>query len=338
MNIIKTSKTELTEETESLPDLNDNETVEIQSPKTNMPENKIGATSGNQKANSRKFIYIGLGFCLFIVAAFFVLSNFLKTSPNDVPNQSIAKIKPEVKLYWQMTEDQQLAFILERAQHIQTLIGDEPTEFNGEALQAIKVEIDNYVEGKDSLLQKPFDEGLRLIYGRASQYAPLVIKSYEAHQIPPALGLYQAMIESEYHGCLENPIGPIGLFQFNRKTAAKYGLSPKDYCDVEKQSEAAAHYMSDAISDFDDNKTLALLAFNVGHNGLREYLRQMRGRGVMEQSVWAIFRHQKHLHPPLTDKNKEYVPRFFAAAIIGETPEAFELSTPPLTTLRDKSN
>ncbi len=243
------------------------------------------------------------------------------------------------KLFWQMTEAEQLVFIRERARHIQTLIGDEPAEFNEEELRAIKVEIDDYVEEKDSLSQKPFEEGLRVIYGRASQYAPLVIRAYEARQLPPALGLYQAMIESEYHDCLISETGNAGLFQFTRKTAAKYNLKPKDYCDVEKQSDAAARYMSDLTSDFGDGKssaTLGLLGFVIGEDKPRDYLRQLRGCGVTERSFWAIFRHGQNLQPPLSDDGKQYVPRFFAAAIIGETPDVFELSTLPLSTLREK--
>jgi hypothetical protein len=131
----------------------------------------------------------------------------------------------------------------------------------------------------------------------------------------------------------------VGIFQFNRKTAAIYGLTPKDYCNVEKQSDAAARYMSDLTSDFGDGKssaTLGLLAFMIGDDKPRDYLRQLRGLGVTERSFWAIFRHQQNLQPPLSSDGKEYVPRFFAAAIIGETPEIFELSTPPLSTLREK--
>jgi serine/threonine protein kinase len=122
------------------------------------------------------------------------------TKPRDNPNiplnVSLAVDAPKSisKLYWQMTETEQLVFIRERARHIQTLIGDEPAEFNEEELRAIKVEIDDYVEEKDSLSQKPFEEGLRVIYGRASQYAPLVIRAYEARQVPPVLGLYQGWL------------------------------------------------------------------------------------------------------------------------------------------------
>ncbi len=147
------------------------------------------------------------------------------------------------------------------------------------------------------------------------------------------------MIESEYHDCLISDAGNAGLFQFSRKTAAKYNLKPKDYCDVEKQSDAAARYMSDLTSDFGDGKssaTLGLLGYAIGEDKPRDYLRQMRGRGVTERSFWAIFRYQQNLQPPLSSDGKQYVPRFFAVAIIGETPEAFELSTPPLSTLSGK--
>lgn len=268
---------------------------------------------------------------------------------NDKQSESVAvkAPKPEPKLYWHMTEAEQMAFIQERAKFIQTQIGDEPTEFDAEALKAIKIEIDDYVSEKDSLSQKPYEEGLRVIYGRASQYAPMVIRAYEGQKVPPTLGLYQAMIESEYHDCPSAPManGPVGMFQFSRRTAAKYGLSPSDYCNVEKQSDAAARYMSDLISDFGEgksNSTLGLLSYMMGENEVRDYLRQLRGRGITERSFWALFRYRRDLDPPLPAlppplppwmRGLSYVPRFFAAAIIGETPVAFELSTPPLTTL-----
>lgn len=38
----------------------------------------------------------------------------------------------------------------------------------------------------------------------------------------------------------------------------------------------------------------------------------------------------------LFESEKRYVPRFFTTAIISETPEAFKLSTPSLSTLPEK--
>jgi len=331
---------ELETATEVLPVSNEseNQTTNLQALKTNPQDNETGKSSVNQKATGRKFIYFGLGFCLLAITVFLVWFNLAKNSPNNFVGNSPIKIENPVKPYWVMNEAEQMAFIRERARHIQTLIGDEPTEFNEEALRAIKVEIDDYVEEKDSLSQKPFEEGLRVIYGRASQYAPLIIRAYEARQVPPALGLYQAMIESEYHGCLTYPNGPVGLFQFSRKTAASYGLTPKDYCNMEKQSDAAARHMSDLISDFGEGKsswTLALFSFNQGGDKVRDYLRQLRGRNNTERNFWTIFRYRQVLQPPLSDEGVKYVPRFFAAAIIGESPDAFNLPLQPLSTLKE---
>jgi len=253
-------------------------------------------------------------------------------TPADAPNQPS-------RVYWEMGEAEQMAFIRARAQYVETMIGDEPKVLDEETVQAIKVEIDDYVEEKDSLSQKPFEEGLRVIYGRASQYAPLIIQAYEARRVPPALGIYQAMIESEYRFDLRSSIGAVGLFQFNPNTAKLYGLQPADFNKPEKQSDAAARLMSDLTSDFGEgssNATLGLLAFNIGADGAREYLRQVRSLGDQERSFWAIYRHRDKFRDPLPDDGKRYVPRFFAAAIIGESPKEFDLSTPPLTTLRGK--
>ncbi len=288
---------------------------------------------------SQKNLWLAAGLVAVLAASGFLAYRY--SLPNNEQTESIAlnDKKPAPTLYWQMPEGEQLLFIQERARHIQKLIGDEPTDLDQEALSAIKFEIDYYVRKKDSLSQEPFKEGLRVIYGRATQYAPLVTRSYEGHKVPSALGLYQAMIESEYRDCPTHPDprGPVGLFQFRRSTAALYGLTPNDYCDVQKQCDAAARLMSDLISDFGSEKsswTLALFSFDQGGEQVRDSLRQLRGRGITERSFWTVFRHRDDLQPEMAEGAKRYVPRFFAAAIIGETPEAFELSTPPLTTLR----
>ena len=259
--------------------------------------------------------------------------------PIDNQQGSIDAIPPsQTKPYLQMSETEQLAFIREKTRQIENLIEAAPTDYNDDEIRAIKTEIDDYVEEIDSLSQKPFEEGLRVIYGRASQYSPIVARSFAARKVPPALGIYQAMVESEYHDCpnlYAHSKAPVGLFQFRRETAAKYGLMPKDYCSIKKQSNAAAAYMSDLISDFDE-KTLALLAFSVGENGVRDYLRQLRERNINKKNAWAIRRNGGDLKPQLNEEHEGfyYVPKFFAAAIIGENPQTFDLSTPPLSTLR----
>lgn len=133
------------------------------------------------------------------------------------------------------------------------------------------------------------NDGVKLYWQMSEAGQIAFIRAYEVRKIPPALGLYQAMIQSEYHDCPihPHPSGSVGLFQFSRKTKAKYDLTPKGYCNIEKQSDVAARHMSDLISDFGEEKsswTLALHSFNQGGDLTREQLRQLRGRGNTERS------------------------------------------------------
>src|SRR4029077_14047312 len=98
-------------------------------------------------------------------------------------------------VYWQMSDAERRTFVRERSRYVSTMIGDEPTELDEEELSAIIKELTSSVSRKDSLSQKPFEEGLRIIYGRATQYVPMVTKAYKARQVSPALGVYQAMTE-----------------------------------------------------------------------------------------------------------------------------------------------
>jgi DNA-binding winged helix-turn-helix (wHTH) protein len=298
----------------------------------------------------RRFSAVQLATVLFLLAAattgaylgFFsnaAASNKAFTSlrrPTDLNPQAVQSVT-QSKRYWEMTENEQLEFIRERANEIEMLIGDFPRAWNDDSLQSIKTEIDSYVERKDSLSQEAFKDGLRVIFGRSSQYAPLITETFERHHVPPAIGLYQAMIESEYRDCLVNELGNTGLFQFTRRTAAKYGLSQADQCSVKKQADVAAKFESDLLSDFGTERsswTLALLSFNQGGEITREQLRELRERGVTERSFWVIFENRLRLQSGLDDHSQQYLPRFYAVAIIGETPSAFDLLTPALTTLR----
>jgi|GEM_PF-3112573 len=241
------------------------------------------------------------------------------------------------KFYWEMSDGDRNKFIRSRVAHVQNLIGDETDDLNDESIGAIRTAIDNSIQRRESMSQEPFKEGLRSVYGRASQYVPLISREYEKHNVPPALGIYQAMIESEYRDCFINEFGNFGMFQFTRRTGHKYGLTDGDRCKVNRQSEAAARYMSDLLSDFGVDKaswTLALLSYNNGEDQSREQLREIRSLGITERTFWTIFQNREKLKSPLIESSQTYVPRFFAAAVIGESPESFDLVTPPLSSLR----
>ncbi len=240
------------------------------------------------------------------------------------------------KLYAQMSEAEQLAFVDEQEQRISAMMGESPVRLNEDALRAIKKYVDAYAARRGSMSDEAGGEDLRVIYARAMSYVPLIARSFAARKVPLIIGIYLPMIESEYRTCFVNSIGAKGMFQFLPQTARHYGVAYEEMCDMEKMTPAAAHYIADRMAELGDDSesmTLVLLSYNRGPEWVRNTLRQLRETDNYERNFWTLFAHRDQLDEVFRNENAHYVPMFFAAAIIGENPQNFELQTPPLSTL-----
>ncbi len=240
------------------------------------------------------------------------------------------------RLYSRMNDAEKLAFIDEQEQRISTMMGDRPVKLREEALRAIKGNVDRYVARSSSLSAEPGEESLPVVFARARPYVPLIARSFAARRVPVIIGIYLPMIESAYRNCYENSIGAKGLYQFLPETARNYGVAHEDMCDVEKMTPAAAHYIADRMAELGEDSesvTLVLLSYNRGPEWVRNSLRELRGTDNYERNFWTLFAHRDQLDDAFRNENAWYVPNFFAVAIIGENPQAFELAMPPLSTL-----
>ncbi len=241
------------------------------------------------------------------------------------------------KLYLKMDPAEQLAFVDEQEQRISAMMGDRPMKLNDEAINAIKSNLDRYLARTDSTSAKPGAESLRVIYGRAAPIIPLIAPSFSERKIPLVVGIYLPMIESEYKPCYENSAGSKGLFQFMPQTAEQYGVARGEMCDVEKMAPAAAHYIADRMAELGDDSqsmTLVLLSYNRGADSVREALRRLRETDShYERNFWTLFANRDKLDDSFRNESASYIPSFFAAAIIGENPQTFDLQTPPLSTI-----
>ena len=245
------------------------------------------------------------------------------------------------KLYLKMDPAEQLAFVDEQEQRISAMMGDRPMKLNDEAINAIKSNLDRYLARTDSTSAKPGAESLRVIYGRAAPIIPLIAPSFSERKIPLVVGIYLPMIESEYKPCYENSAGSKGLFQFMPQTADQYGVARGEMCDVEKMAPAAAHYIADRMAELGDDSqsmTLVLLSYNRGADSVREALRRLRETDShYERNFWTLFANRDKLDDSFRNESAYYIPSFFAAAIIGENPQTFDLQTPPLSTIVSNS-
>ena len=242
---------------------------------------------------------------------------------------------PPPKTYAQMNETEQLAFVSEQEQRISAMMGEHPMKLNDDAVRVIKSHVDYHVARRATTSAN--EEGLAVRYQRARPYIPVISRAFAARRIPVVVGIYLAMFESAYQACPENEWGARGMFQFLPQTAERYGVARADMCDVNKMAPAAAHYIADRMAELGDDSqsmTLVLLSYNRGAESVRGALRQLRETDRnYERNFWTLFANRDKLDENFRKESANYVPGFFAVAIIGENPETFELGTPPLSSL-----
>jgi membrane-bound lytic murein transglycosylase D len=150
-------------------------------------------------------------------------------------------------------------------------------------------------------------------------------------RLPPILGLYIAMNETEYHPCTKSNADARGLFSFMAGTAERYGLqlTPEDErCDPRKIAQAAARYLEDLTRRFGqdaDAMTLAMLAYNCGESCVGRAIEELKAMNLQPTNFWTLLENNARLSAPLGAESRRYTPRFFAAAILGENPQRFGL-------------
>lgn len=267
------------------------------------------------------------------------------SSAGEPAGVSSGPIVSSTKSYGAMSQEERKAFVAQEAQHISQRIGNrEGSAFTPEALNRIKVNVDAYYSraraGSSSGCR--FGQNLTTTLERASKSAPFINRAFNEKGLSPVIGLYLAMIESEYCVCLTSPTGPKGMFQFTRATAVTYGLQiiePEERCIPEKAAPAAAAYMKALMGRYGTGPLsvpLSIASYNSGEGGLSSNLFKaldaVRSTENPERSFWTLVANADHLSDQFQKENIKYVPKFFGAAIIGENPRVFGVEMEPLST------
>jgi serine/threonine protein kinase len=251
---------------------------------------------------------------------------------------------PAEKLYWELGEIEKTAFIGNAAQDVAKMLGDSPSALTPERVGWIKKHVESYAAKRNSLSTSPGQESIKSVYARASVYAPFIIEEFRARRLPPILGLYIAMNETDYHPCVKSSVGANGLFSFMPEIAERYGLrlAPEDErCDPRKIARAAARYFEDLTGRFGrdaDAMTLAMLAYNCGEKCVARDMSEIKAMNFRRISFWTLLENNSRLSVPLSAESRNYAPRFFASAILGENPPRFGLEIRRLSAYTGASN
>ena len=235
--------------------------------------------------------------------------------------------------YQQMSGSERAIFVSAKAKEIGRRISDSEYQFTASFETQIQTALDSYVrrleDNKQHLTTNP-----RVIIGRGQSQAAALMSAFKARGVSPLIGLYLPWIESEYVN-LSSPTesGSIGMFQFLPQTGMQLGLTPEELLDVEKATDAAARYIASSMKKFEQDKmkeALAVLAYNRGDGNVKNDVAQLVNEKNNGCSI-CVLTEQRDRLKTFNAENAHYVPRFFAAAIFGENPQAFGLTSPPLS-------
>jgi hypothetical protein len=240
------------------------------------------------------------------------------------------------KVYQQMTQSERSEFVASQARRIASEMSGRDYEFTPAFIEDIQQAVNQYSrrignDGDAGLGQRD----LRFVFERGQAQAATLIAAFKARNVSPLIGLYIPWVESEYTNIsAPNSMGAIGMFQFLPKTGERFGLSPQDLLDVAKSADAAARYINNSLDQFKDDpmkEALALLAYNRGGQKTASDLKSLVNDKNKQCSICALTAERNRLDATFQNENVYYVPRFFAAAIMGENPQAFDLQMKALS-------
>jgi len=289
------------------------------------PSNKTAGTNTNTKTNDNTVI-------------------------SDLPpgNSTIPDTAPSGKQYLEMSETERRQYLAAKAMRVAQIIGNNSSDPIPEAaIDKIKGFADAYAKrlGVKPLGGCRFGDNLQVTYERASKNAPFINRAFNEKGTDSRIGLYLAMIESEHCVCLQSPTGPLGMFQFTKATAEIHGLkvfkgaspaNPDERCEPEPAARAAASYMKALTGRYGTGPAsvpLAIGSYNSGEGGLSSNLvKALESNTGLPRDFWTLISKGDILSKQFQSENFKYVPKFFAAAIIGENPQDFGLKLQPLST------
>ncbi len=260
--------------------------------------------------------------------------------------------------YSEMTEAQKSKFIEDKSnEFLNNFRRTENDQISADGVKEVRKFIESYIgkKAKTNSKQCSFGDDVATILQRGKQSARSINHSFAKNNLPPQIGLYVAMIESEFCQCLQAPTGPLGMFQLAYYTSETFGLKavkgaspsrPDERCEVRPAANAAALYFNKMLGiDFGNNSfaiPFAISAYNSGEGMTKKLLKGTEGKNLDNQNYWTIRSYYLKLSPDsedgasrqFLDENHKYYPKFLAAMIIGENPKSFGIEMTPLSQMR----
>jgi membrane-bound lytic murein transglycosylase D len=211
---------------------------------------------------------------------------------------------------------QQQNFITNEIRAIMTEFGAETYSVPPEFEQGVIQYIERYRGPDRPLMEKALDQ--------ASSRLPEIRSMLEAEKLPPDLA-YIPLVESALAPKQVSAAGAAGPWQLTPATARALGLRvdavADERLDLHKSTRAGCRYLRNLILDFGSGSSvmLALAAYNLGPTRVKQAVMKVVEDPIKQRNFWYLYRARA-----LPGETREYVPKVFAAIIIGRNPARFE--------------
>ncbi len=151
---------------------------------------------------------------------------------------------------------------------------------------------------------------------RSERYIPMMKEVLRKEGLPADL-VYVAMIESGFTPHAVSWANAVGPWQFISGTGKRYALRIDPWIDERrdplKSTVAAALYLKELYSLFNNDWYLAAAGYNAGENKILRAISRYNTRDFWEMSKGSYLKRE----------TKEYVPKLLAAAIIAKEPARY---------------
>jgi serine/threonine protein kinase len=165
-------------------------------------------------------------------------------------------------------------------------------------------------------------------WARKRLYWDRLTKPFRALGLPEEMA-YLAWAESRFEPEAKSALGSLGLWQFMPDTGRRFGLVINEHederTDVDRSSEAAAHYLAQLMAELgSDSFLLAIAGYNAGEAQMRAALGALalepNGFRKDKRDFWHLY-----LRKLLPEETREYVLEVLAAIVVGTNARAYGL-------------
>lgn len=193
---------------------------------------------------------------------------------------------------------------------------DEAALDDADSLPDVPIVVNKNVESFIKYFQTRGRKYFERWWDRSSEYMVMLRGILRENGLPEDLS-YIAFIESGLNPTARSRANAVGMWQFIRGTALKYGLRVDwwidERMDPEKATYAASRYFKNLYDQF-GSWYLAAAGYNAGEGKIMRAVKKHN-----TDDFWMLASKRR----PLRRETKEYVPKYLAALLIAKDPESY---------------